>query len=159
METLDLNNDSGTTEMVPIDVRAQTKQEEKNVPLNKETMDSTPIADIMMEPMHSQDPRMAEVPQFAPPQVQAQAAQMQMQMPAQAMPSKNPMNLTDEQMEALFVGVVAMIAFSKPIQEKLASIIPQFIGDDGARSSAGLAITGAVAAAIYFFGRRFVIRN
>ena len=159
METLDLNNDNGTTEMVPIDVRAQTKQEEKNVPLNKETMDSTPIADIMMEPMHSQDPRMAEVPQFAPPQVQAQAAQMQMQMPAQAMPSKNPMNLTDEQMEALFVGVVAMIAFSKPIQEKLASIIPQFIGDDGARSSAGLAITGAVAAAIYFFGRRFVMRN
>ncbi len=158
METLDLNNTEGMTDMVPLDVRAQSKQEEKNVQLNKETMDSTPIADIMMEPS-PQDPRMAEVPQFAPPQVQAQAAQMQMQMPAQAMPSKNPMNLTDEQLEALFVGVVAMIAFSKPIQEKLASIIPQFIGEDGARSGAGLAITGAVAAGIYFFGRRFVMRN
>lgn len=158
METLDLNNTEGMTDMVPLDVRAQSKQEEKNVPLNKETMDSTPIADIMMEPS-PQDPRMAEVPQFAHPQVQAQAAQMQMQMPAQAMHSKNPMNLTDEQLEALFVGVVAMIAFSKPIQEKLASIIPQFIGEDGARSGAGLAITGAVAAGIYFFGRRFVMRN
>lgn len=153
METLDLNNDSGTTDMVPIDVRAQTKREEKNVPLNKEIMDSTPIADIMMEPGYSQDT------QYASPMIQAQAAKMQMQMPTQAMPNKNPMNLTDEQMEALFVGVVAMIAFSKPVQEKLASVIPQFIGDDGARSTAGLAITGATAAAIYFFGRRFVMRN
>ena len=168
METLDLNNGGEMTEMVPIDAHAQSKGEEKNVDKDKVTMDSTPIADIMgnNEVMMdgpapvAQDPRVPNVPQVPMPQMQAQAHQMTMQMPTPSVPeSKNPMNLTDDQMEALFVGVVATIAFSKPVQEKLASMIPQFVGENGARSTTGLAVTGAVAAGIFYFGRRFLMKN
>lgn len=139
---------------------------EKNIPKNK--MDSTPISDIMMgggiggdfqggQMGGSPDPRfmMEGSPTFVQQQqpipngyqVQAKAA------------SKNPMNLTDEQMEALLAGVVAVIAFSSMVQGKLSTSIPQFLGADGQRSTVGLAITAVLAAAIFYFGKRFVIKE
>lgn len=141
---------------------AEIPKEEKNNNSNKQNtqMDSTPLADIMpvnevmMEPPQAQDPRMV---QATAPQVMMQP---QAQPQAQAQASKqNPLNLTDEQMEALFVGVCAMIAFSRPVQDKLANFVPQFVGDDGARSTAGMAVTGLVAAAVFYFGQRMVLQR
>ena len=76
-----------------------------------------------------------------------------------APPSKNPMNLTDDQVQALFVGLVAVVAFSRPVQTKMAQLIPQFLGTDGGRSSVGVGVTGLSAAVLYYFGNRFIVRN
>jgi len=168
---LSSSDDSG---MVSINQNEQ-KIPEKNMPIhnNKDMDAATPLDEVMglndlsNAPL-AQDPRMFS----QQPQVQLQQAmapQMQ-QMPvaggqqpggqAQAPSgSKNPMNLTDEQMEALIVGAVAVIAFSKPVQDKLSQMVPQFVGENGSRSAAGVAVSGAVAAVVFYFGRKMIMKN
>ena len=127
-------------------------------------MDSTPLSDIMtsQEVMEQQQPMMAppqstmmaQQPMMMAPQQQA-PAQAQQQAP---LPSKNPFNLTDEQMQALVVAVCAAIAFSEPVQAKLGSTIPQFLAESGNRSMVGLLISGLVAAILFYFGQRTVLK-
>jgi hypothetical protein len=119
--------------------------DEKNISTMQ--MDSTPISDIM-----SQDVEYAQGQQqqyMTPPPVQqvAQAAQ-----------KKGPMNLTQEQMEALLAGLVAVVAFSTPVQERLVGFLPQMIEAGGDRSNIGLLVTAIVAALIFYFARRFVVK-
>lgn len=126
-------------------------------------MDSTPLSDIMT----SQEV-MEQQPMMAPPQSTMMAQQPMMmapqqQVPAQAqqqapLPSKNPFNLTDEQLQALVVAVCAAIAFSEPVQAKLGSTIPQFLAESGNRSMVGLLISGLVAAILFYFGQRSVMK-
>lgn len=120
-------------------------------------MDSTPLSDIMT----SQEV-MEQQPMMAPPQSTMMMAPQQ-QVPAQAqqqapLPSKNPFNLTDEQLQALVVAVCAAIAFSEPVQARLGSTIPQFLAESGNRSMVGLLISGLVAAILFYFGQRSVMR-
>lgn len=129
---------------------------EKNVSEYKDIMDSTPIADIMGNsqellepPMMAMDPRMMQPQQMmsAPPTTASK----------EAAPKKtNPMNLTDDQMQALIVAACTAAAISKPVQEKLASSVPQFLNAQGNRSLIGLASTGAVAALLFYVARRYV---
>jgi hypothetical protein len=124
-------------------------------------MDSTPLNEIMggNEVMGAVDPR-------APAQMQpamydqAPPNMLPQQQMVQSTPqSSNPANLTDEQMVALLAGAVAVASFSRPVQEKLGGVVPQFLADNGTRSTVGLATTGAVAAAAFYFGRRMLIKN
>ena len=162
---LSITDDSG---MVPLSQPgppppAENKQEEKNISINKETMDSaTPIDEVMgvYDVPVAQDPRMA--PQMSVSQAQQLPVAPTQQPAGAATPqqtSKNPLNLTDEQMEALIVGVVAVVAFSKPVQEKLAQMIPQFMNESGSRSTVGMVLSGLVAALVYFFTQRFVLKR
>lgn len=128
---------------------------EKNTPIPQQTMDSTPIADLMgndsaMETMYA--------PQQAMYQNVTQAQVNQGHMVNKKGNSSNPMNLTDEQMEALFAGVVAAIAFSDPVQAKLQGL-PNFLAATGERSMTGLLISGLVAAIIFYFARSFVLKH
>lgn len=126
-------------------------------------MDSTPLSDIMT----SQEV-MEQQPMMPPPQSTMMAQQPMMmapqqQVPAQAqqqapLPSKNPFNLTDEQLQALVVAVCAAIAFSEPVQARLGSTIPQFLAESGNRSMVGLLISGLVAAILFYFGQRSVVK-
>ena len=126
-------------------------------------MDSTPLADIMNGPEvmdggnmgPPQDPRMMA----AQPQMMQAVQAAPHQQAVQAPPSKNPMNLTDEQVQALFVGVCAVLACSRPVQDKLANFVPQFVGENGSRSTVGMVVTAMVAAAIFYFGQRVVLRQ
>jgi len=125
---------------------------EKNVSEHKDTMDSTPISDVMGHsqeplepPMMAMDPRMM---QAAPPTVATTDKQVA--------EKKNPMNLTDDQMQALVVAACTAAAISKPVQEKLAGTIPQFLNAQGNRSMVGLASTGLVAAILFYFARKYV---
>jgi hypothetical protein len=166
LQTMDLSgNDSGMVQLKPPSGNTELKPPEKNISINSkdDSMDATPIDEVMgLNDLSSaqipQDPRM--VPQYPQPvaqqQVVAQPHANTLQQPQMA---KNPMNLTDDQMEALFVGVVASIAFSKPVQEKLAGMIPQFTAENGHRSNVGMVLSAIVAAILYFFGRRFVMKN
>ena len=168
---LNSNDDSG---MVSINTNEQ-KLPEKNISntINKDMDAATPLDEVMglndlsNAPL-AQDPRMFS----QQPQVQLQQAmapQMQ-QMPVAGgqqpgghtqttTSTSNPMNLTNEQMEALIVGVVAVIAFSKPVQDKLSQMVPQFVGENGSRSVTGVAISGVVAAIVFYFGRKMIMKN
>jgi hypothetical protein len=121
-------------------------------------MDSTPIDDVL-SPEEMQGPP----PQMMPTQIPAAQGAMMMQPqsppPSQGRKaeSQNPLNLTDEQMQALMVAVAAAMAFSDPVQEKLGTSIPNFLVD-GERGTTGLVVSGLVAAALFYFGHRFMMR-
>jgi len=129
-------------------------------------MDSTSIADLMepeaqQQPMMppSADPRMQGVmPQMVAPQAGGPTGFAQpVVQEQQKAESKNPLNLTDEQMTALFVAACAALAVSKPVQDRLVTSVPKFLNEQGSRSAVGLAATGAVAAVVFYFGKNYVI--
>ena len=70
--------------------------------------------------------------------------------------SKNPLGLTDEQYYAVLAGVAAVIAFSKPVQGKLSTMVPKFLGDSGDLSVTGMAVSALIAAIIFYFARQFL---
>ncbi len=87
------------------------------------------------------------------------------QAPAQKQPksskssagsSKNPFGLTDEQWYAALAGVAAVIAYSKPVQGKLSTMVPKFLGDNGEISMTGMAVTALIAAIVFYFARQFL---
>ena len=124
-------------------------------------MDSTPIADIMGGPevMDMGPPLMAVAPAMQMQMPMMPAPQQQAHQPQAVLPSKNPLNLTDEQMQALLVGTCAVIAFSNPVQEKLAGILPQMLAENGSRNTTGMVVTGLVAAILFYFGQRVAMKN
>jgi hypothetical protein len=126
------------------------KAPEKNISIQKE-MDSTPISEIMDTPIGGVDARFNQPVYAQPPSMQ----------PLTKSPTvnKNPLNLTDDQMEALFAGLVAVIAFSVPVQLRLASTVPQFLTEAGERSTMGALTSAIVAALLFYFGRRFLMPN
>ena len=157
VRTLNLSdNDDG---MVPLTTSfVQNNQPEKNVSQNKEmTMDSTAIADIMGQPeMPLEPPMMESDPRVQQPVVMQQPMVVQQQQPQQAAAqTKNPFNLSDEQMQAVVVAACTAAAISKPVQEKLANYVPQFLNEKGHRSMVGLAATGAVAAGIFYVLKKY----
>jgi hypothetical protein len=152
-------NDNPTTNFRSEPRTQAFSQAEKNVSQNKQTMDSTPINDIMMDPpMMMDEPRMqGMMPQMTAPQ--PQGAYMAPQVQQQAAPaSKNPLNLTDDQMIALVAGAAAALAVSKPVQDKLATSIPRFINETGGRSMIGLASTGLVAALAFYVVKDYIVK-
>lgn len=157
VHTMNLSDDGEG--MVPLNNKPSVAfRHEKNVSESKETtMDSTPINDIMLEPpMMTDEPKMqGMMPQMTAPQPQGAYPTPQV---AQEPAKKNPLNLTDDQLIALFAGVCTSIAVSKPIQDRLATSIPKFLNEQGGRSMVGLAATGAVAAIVFFITKDYVIK-
>lgn len=112
---------------------------------------------------------------MAPPVLEQQAPMQSLQMQAPvpnavamappqaategAIAPKNPGGLTDDQMTALLVAACTAAAISRPVQEKLSTSVPRFLNDMGQRSGVGLAATGIVAAAIFYFGKSYVIKQ
>jgi hypothetical protein len=70
--------------------------------------------------------------------------------------TKNPFGLTDDQLNAALAGIAAVAAFSKPIQNKLADLIPKFMSDAGDLSATGMLATAFIAAVIFFVVHKFV---
>ena len=70
--------------------------------------------------------------------------------------SKNPFGLTDDQFLAALAGVAGVIAFSKPVQGKLSTMVPKFLGESGEVSTTGLAVTALIAAIIFYFAKQFL---
>ena len=109
----------------------------------------------MEPPMMTVQPKMQSMHMAAPaPQGAYPSPNGQTEKPA----SKNPMNLTDEQMTALLVAACTALAVSKPVQDKLATSIPKFLNEQGGRSMVGLASTGVVAAIVFYLMKDYVIK-
>ena len=153
--------------MVPLDRPiAQGQGPPQKVPeknIERQQMDSTPIADIMpsnVSGANEQDMMYAQAAPL-PSQMQVQQQpQMQMQMrpPMMYEPAKGPFGMTHEQFQALFAGVCAMIAFCKPLQEKLVGSFPQ-LALDGDLTMVGLLVSGLIAAIIFYIGNKYVFKT
>ena len=68
-----------------------------------------------------------------------------------------PFGLTDEQFQAALAGVAAIIAFSKPVQSRLRTMVPKFVGESGDVSLTGLAVTAFVAALVFYIVKKYVV--
>jgi len=76
--------------------------------------------------------------------------------PVSSSSSKNPFGLTDDQLNAAMAGIAAVAAFSKPVQNKLADLIPKFMSDAGDLSATGMLATAFIAAVVFFILHKFV---
>ena len=72
--------------------------------------------------------------------------------------SNNPFGLTDDQFQAAIAGIVAVIAFSKPVQTKLVSMIPNFLNESSELTTTGMAVSALVAAVIFFFVKQYLLK-
>jgi len=147
--------------MIPLDLPTPQKPPEKNIPkMQQAQMDSTPISDVM--PSSALDQEMMYAPPMMPQQQQQhqQMQQMMQQQPQMAAPpSKNPMNMTDEQYQALVAGVCAVIAFCEPFQKKLLGTFPQLASEAGSLTTYGLLVSGLIVAVFYYLAQKFVINR
>lgn len=147
METYDPNDVGGTSTLIQENPEAKVPtgllRPEKKVDESQhdDMADfSTPIDEVMPGPnMMMQDSMMAPAPT-----ANKKAAR-----------GGNPFGLTDEQFQAALAGIAGVIAFSKPVQTRLGTMVPSmFSGID--LTTTGMALTAFIAAAIFFLAQRFL---
>jgi hypothetical protein len=129
---------------------------------------ATPLTEIMDMPAPPTQQQVMPSPQMAMgPQTQEQLinqpfvdAPPQQQAQGQVVAKKqNIGNLTDEQLDAVLVGITAAIAFSPQVQEKLVQYIPTLFNEAGVRTVGGTVVTAAVAGGIFLIIKKFVLKN
>jgi hypothetical protein len=120
---------------------------------------STPIADVVPSADFDMGPSMGGGGPYKNPQnnrVAALSLDNASAGPVSSSSSKNPFGLTDDQLNAALAGIAAVAAFSKPVQNKLADLIPKFMSDAGDLSATGMLATAFIAAVIFFIVHKFV---
>ena len=118
---------------------------------------STPISDVVPSADFDMGPSMGGGPYKNPQNNRVVALSLDNASAGPASSSsKNPFGLTDDQLNAALAGLAAVAAFSKPIQNKLADLIPKFMSDAGDLSATGMLATAFIAAVIFFVVHKFV---
>jgi hypothetical protein len=134
-------------------------QSEKNVDESQMADFSTPIEDVMAGPGQMLQNEMMGSP-YAQPQQAPSASRKRTGddgSDAKGRSSKNPFGLTDEQFQAVLAGVAAIVSFSKPVQSRLRTMVPKFVGESGDVSLTGLVVTALVAAIVFYFAKKFIV--
>ena len=117
---------------------------------------STPISDVVPSADFDMGPSMGGGPYKNPQNNRVAALSLDNASAGPASPSsKNPFGLTDEQLNAALAGIAAVAAFSKPVQNKLADLIPKFMSETGNLSATGMLATAFIAAVIFFIVHKF----
>jgi len=111
---------------------------------------STPIEEVMAGPG-----QMMQDEVMGPPMM-AKSGNKRTERSSGGKSSKNPFGLTDEQFQAVLAGASAVLAYSKPVQEKLSTMVPKFLGESGEMSVTGMVVTALVAAIIFYFVKKFL---
>ena len=125
-------------------------REEKNLDESQMAEFSSAIDEVMPGPGQMiQDEVQGSPYEQAPPQKKTKAS-------SSKGASKNPFGLTDEQYYSALAGVAAVIAFSKPVQGKLSTMVPKFMSEHGGLSATGMAVSALVAAIVFYFARQFL---
>ena len=140
MEAFDTNGSSDITSSIPTGLLDDPPNNgEKNIGQNQMAEFSTSLDDVVPPGASMQMQDMAFGSVAGPPQ-------------AQHAGRKIPFGLTPEQYMALLAGIAAVVATSKPIQEKVAQFMPNMI--EG--SASAMAVTAALAALVFFLAHRFL---
>jgi len=143
------NEDTSSKRTVPTGLLRDVEPE-KNLDESQMAEFSSSIEEVMPGPgQMMQDEVQGSPYEQAPPQKQTKSK-------GSSGSSKNPFGLTDEQWYAALAGVAAVIAYSKPVQGKLSTMVPKFLGENGEISMTGMAVTALIAAVIFYFARQFL---
>ena len=127
-------------------------QPEKKVDESQMADFSTSIEELMQNEV--QGPPSMMGPSAA---VQRRSASEEPQERKKKEASGNPFGLTDEQFQAALAGVASVIAFSKPVQSRLRTMVPKFVGESGDVSLTGLAVTALVAALVFYIIKKYSV--
>jgi hypothetical protein len=128
--------------------RTRPPEPEKDVDESQMADFSTPLEELMPGPN-----QMIQNEMMGPPQ---QAPMVERTAKSKKAPA-NPFGLTDDQFQAAIAGVAAVIAFSKPVQSRLRTMVPKFVGESGEVSLTGLIVTALVAALLYYLAKKYVV--
>jgi hypothetical protein len=112
---------------------------------------STPIEELMQNDIQGAGPYIPQQPQQAP------SASRSNSPPSSKKAAGNPFGLTDEQFQAALAGIASVVAFSKPVQSRLRTMVPKFVGESGDVSLTGLAVTAIVAALVFYVIKKYVV--
>ena len=130
--------------------RTRPPEPEKDVEESQMADFSTPLEELMPGPNQMIQNEMMGPPQQAP---------MVERNSKSKKASANPFGLTDDQFQAAIAGVAAVIAFSKPVQSRLRTMVPKFVGESGDVSLTGLAVTALIAALLYYLAKKYVVEK
>lgn len=115
---------------------------------------STPIQDVMggaeFEPEEMQMPMDERLVQRVRKENYKQEKEVPQSVAVAA--SKNPFGLTDDQFQAALAGLAAVVAFSKPVQDKISEVLPQVVGQGLMSQAFMLALT----AVIFMLAKKFL---
>lgn len=128
--------------------RTRPPEPEKDVEESQMADFSTPLEELMPGPNQMIQNEMMGPPQQAPMVERNTKSKKE---------SKNPFGLTDDQFQAAIAGVAAVIAFSKPVQSRLRTMVPKFVGESGDVSITGLVVTALIAAILYYLAKKYVV--
>ena len=136
---------------VPSGLRKRTRppEPEKDIEESQMADFSTPLEELMPGPN-----QMLQNEMMGPPQ---QAPMVERTNKPKKAASANPFGLNDDQFQAAIAGVAAVIAFSKPVQSRLRTMVPKFVGESGEVSMTGLAVTALIAALLYYLAKKYVV--
>ena len=142
------------TKMVPTGL-LKNYPPEKNVDESQMADFSTPIEEVMQNEIMG-PPSMSAGPSAG---IQRRPTMMGEDSPQERKKKTagNPFGLTDEQFQAALAGVAAIVAFSKPVQSRLRTMVPKFVGESGDVSLTGLAVTALVAALVFYIIKKYGI--
>jgi hypothetical protein len=145
MENLDFSGTSTITQTIP---QAPPVIEEKKIEEPQMMEFSSSVADLM--PVSSSQVMVGPQQDVYTNPTNGRVAGLSLGGEPQPKRSQNPFNLTDEQMNALLAGIVAVLVFSQTVQNKLSGIVPNFGGMNGSIASV------LAAAIVYYFAHRFI---
>ena len=128
--------------------RTRPPEPEKDVDESQMADFSTPLEELMPGPN-----QMIQNEMMGPPQ---QAPMVERTSKSKKAPA-NPFGLTDDQFQAAIAGVAGVIAFSKPVQSRLRTMVPKFVGESGEVSLTGLAVSALIAALLYYLAKKYVV--
>ena len=124
---------------------------EKDVDESQMADFSTPIEELIPGPN-----QMIQNEMMGPPQ---QAPMVERTSKSKKTASANPFGLTDDQFQAAVAAIAAAIAFSKPVQSRLRTMVPKFVGESGEVSLTGLAVTGLIVAILYYLAKKYIVEK
>lgn len=154
IENLDFNGSSDILQYIPTvpdEVPEPPAEQPELFKSQSIQMDfSTPIADIVPSAEFESAPATIGGPYKNPQNNKVVSLSLDNTSAGSAPKSGNPFGLNDEQFHAAVAGIAAVVAFSKPVQNKLGDTIPQFMLTNGDLSMTGMAVTALIAAMAFF---------
>ena len=148
-------------EIPPAGPGAVMFNEKTSVANNNTMMDfSTPISDVMPSASFDVDDSapggVNSAAYTSPTTNRVTAVSPGMIGAAPSKKSGNPLGLTDDQFQAAVAGLAAVLAFSKPVQDKLADMVPKFLSEAGDMTPTGMAVSALLAAVLFYFALKFL---
>lgn len=125
---------------------------EKNVDQSQMAEFATPIEEVMAGPGQMMQDEM-----MGPAMPSSGNKKTERSQESDKRKSKNPFGLTDEQYMSALAGVAAVVAFSRPVQGKLSTMVPRFFVEGTTdMSMTGMAVSALVAALVFYFAKQFL---